>query len=76
VSAAATIVDMIDDGTMRTLREGTNGFTFMPRPIAICLDKAAICERQGYWRHRKEVEDECALGGCATLPDWRFLELS
>src|SRR5258706_792225 len=30
VSAAATIVVMGADGAMRTLREGTNGFTCMP----------------------------------------------
>lgn len=47
VSEAATIVAMNADGTMRTLREGTNGFTCMPDnpatpgPDPMCMDKAA-----------------------------------
>ena len=54
VSAAATIVEMGADGTMRTLREGTNGFTCMPDnpatpgPDPMCLDKAAM-EWAGAW---------------------------
>jgi hypothetical protein len=48
VSAAATIVAMGADGQMRTLREGTNGFTCMPDnpaspgPDPMCMDKAAL----------------------------------
>ena len=48
VSGAATIVAMNEDGTMRTLREGTNGFTCMPDnpatpgPDPMCMDKAAL----------------------------------
>ena len=54
VSAAATIVAMNADGTMRTLREGTNGFTCMPDnpatpgPDPMCADKAAM-EWAGAW---------------------------
>lgn len=48
VSEGATIVAMNADGTMRTLREGTNGFTCMPDnpatpgPDPMCMDKAAM----------------------------------
>ena len=54
VSAAATIVAMNADGTMRTLREGTNGFTCMPDnpatpgPDPMCMDQAAL-EWAGAW---------------------------
>ena len=54
VSAAATIVTMAADGTMHTLREGTNGFTCMPDnpatpgPDPMCMDKAAM-EWAGAW---------------------------
>ena len=54
VSATATIVAMNADGTMRTLREGSNGFTCMPDnpatpgPDPMCLDKAAM-EWAGAW---------------------------
>ena len=47
VGGAATIVVMGADGKMRTLREGTNGFTCMPDnpatpgPDPMCMDKAA-----------------------------------
>jgi len=59
VSAAATIVAMGEDGKMRTLREGTNGFTCMPDspatpgPDAMCMDKAAL-EWAGAWMSHKE----------------------
>lgn len=48
VGANATIVAMGADGKMRTLREGTNGFTCMPDnpatpgPDPMCMDKAAM----------------------------------
>lgn len=54
VSAKATIVAMGADGSMRTLREGTNGFTCMPDnpatpgPDPMCMDKAAF-EWAGAW---------------------------
>lgn len=54
VSAAATIVAMGADGQVRTLREGTNGFTCMPDnpatpgPDPMCMDKVAW-EWAGAW---------------------------
>jgi hypothetical protein len=54
VSAQATIVVMGMDGKMRTLREGSNGFTCMPDnpttpgPDPMCMDKAAW-EWAGAW---------------------------
>lgn len=54
VSAKATIVVMGADGSMRTLREGTNGFTCMPDnpatpgPDPMCMDKTAF-EWAGAW---------------------------
>jgi hypothetical protein len=54
VGAAATIVAMNADGSMRTLRAGTNGFTCMPDtpaapgPSAMCLDKSAM-QWAGAW---------------------------
>lgn len=47
VGAGATIVAMGADGKMRTLREGSNGFTCMPDnpatpgPDPMCMDAAA-----------------------------------
>lgn len=58
VSAAATVVAMGEGGAMRTLREGTNGFTCMadnpatPGPDPMCMDKAAL-EWAGAWINRK-----------------------
>ncbi len=58
VSAKATIVAMAADGKMRTLREGTNGFTCMPDnpatpgPDPMCMDKAAW-EWAGAWMGHK-----------------------
>ncbi|HEX5802997.1 MAG TPA: hypothetical protein VFY24_08225 [Azospira sp.] len=58
VSAGATIVAMGAGGQMRTLREGTNGFTCMPDnpatpgPDPMCMDKAAW-EWAGAWMGRK-----------------------
>lgn len=58
VSAAATIVVMGADGQMRTLREGSNGFTCMPDnpttpgPDPMCMDKAAW-EWAGAWMNHK-----------------------
>lgn len=54
VSAKATIVAMSADGQMRTLREGSNGFTCMPDnpatpgPDPMCMDQAAW-EWAGAW---------------------------
>lgn len=58
VSAAATIVATGADGQMRTLREGTNGFTCMPDnpatpgPDPMCMDKVAL-EWAGAWMGHK-----------------------
>src|SRR4249920_949065 len=58
VSAKATIVAIGADGKMRTLREGTNGFTCMPDnpatpgPDPMCMDKAAW-EWAGAWMGHK-----------------------
>ena len=58
VSAGATIVAMGADGQMRTLREGSNGFTCMPDnpatpgPDPMCMDKAAW-EWAGAWMGHK-----------------------
>jgi len=58
VSGAATIVVMSADGTMRTLREGTNGFTCMPDspavpgPSAMCMDKAALAWAGAWIGHK------------------------
>lgn len=58
VSGAATIIAMGADGKMRTLREGTNGFTCMPDnpttpgPDPMCMDKAAW-EWAGAWMGHK-----------------------
>lgn len=54
VAAGATIVAVGEDGKMRTLREGKNGFTCMPDnpttpgPDPMCMDKAAL-EWAGAW---------------------------
>ena len=48
VGAGATVVAMGADGEMRTVREGTNGFTCMPDnpatpgPDPMCMDKNAL----------------------------------
>jgi hypothetical protein len=54
ISKGATIVTMGADGKMRTLREGTNGFTCMPDnpatpgPDPMCMDKNSM-EWVGAW---------------------------
>lgn len=40
VGANATIMAVGDDGVMRQLRAGTNGFVCMAHPEAMCIDKA------------------------------------
>ncbi len=58
VSRLATIVAMNADGSMRTLREGSNGFTCMPDnpatpgPDPMCMDKAAW-QWAGAWMGHK-----------------------
>lgn len=59
VGSAATIVAAGADGQMRTLREGTNGFTCMPDnpatpgPDPMCMDKTAW-EWAGAWMSHKD----------------------
>ena len=61
VSAAAKVVAMEADGQMRTLREGSNGFTCMPDnpatpgPDPMCMDKTAL-EWAGAWMGHKKPE--------------------
>jgi len=58
VSKNATIVVANADGTMRTLREGTNGFTCMPDspatpgPDPMCMDKNALAWAQAWMAHQ------------------------
>lgn len=58
VGEGATIIAHGQDGKMRTLREGTNGFTCMPDNPAtpgkdpMCMDKVAL-EWAGAWMERK-----------------------
>lgn len=60
VSGAATIVAVNADGSMRTLRRGTNGFTCMPDnpttpgPDPMCMDKAAM-QWVGAWIAHKTL---------------------
>lgn len=59
LSKAATIVNMEADGSMRTIRKGTNGWTCMPDnpttpgPDPMCLDKNAM-DWAGAWMAHKE----------------------
>ena len=58
VASGATIMAADKDGKMRTLREGSNGFTCMPDnpatpgPDPMCMDKAAL-EWAGAWMEKK-----------------------
>jgi hypothetical protein len=57
VAESATIVDMAPDGTMKTLRKGTNGFTCMPDnptspgPDPMCLDANAMEWAHAWLKH-------------------------
>jgi hypothetical protein len=59
IAKGATIVAMNADGTMTTLRQGTNGWTCMPDnpttpgPDPMCMDKNAM-EWAGAWMAHKE----------------------
>jgi hypothetical protein len=54
IAKLATVVTMEADGTMRTLRAGTNGFTCMPGnlevpgPDAMCVDRTAMAWMHAY----------------------------
>src|SRR5580700_7637701 len=58
VGKNATIVAMEADGTMRTLRKGTNGFTCMPDnpatpgPDPMCLDANAMEWAHAWMTHK------------------------
>jgi hypothetical protein len=58
VGAGATIIAVGADGKMRTLREGTNGFTCMPdNPTTpgkdpMCMDKAALEWATAWMEHK------------------------
>ncbi len=58
VAAKATIVVAGADGKMRTLREGSNGFTCMPDnpstpgPDPMCMDKAALAWAEAWMGHK------------------------
>ncbi|HYU78957.1 MAG TPA: hypothetical protein VEK56_08220 [Vicinamibacterales bacterium] len=58
VAKGATIVAMAADGTMRTVRKGTNGFTCMPDnpgtpgPDPMCLDANAMAWAQAWMGHQ------------------------
>jgi len=57
VAKGATIVAMGADGKMRTLRQGSNGFTCMPDnpttpgPDPMCMDKNAMAWAQAWMGH-------------------------
>lgn len=63
----ATMVTTNADGTMRTLREGTNGFTCMPdnvetpNPDPMCVDKAAMDWLGAYMAHKPPPEGRMGL---------------
>jgi hypothetical protein len=58
VAKGATIVAMNADGTMRTIRQGTNGFTCMPDnpvtpgPDPMCLDTNAMAWAHAWMSHQ------------------------
>jgi len=58
VSKDATIIAMDADGKMRTLRQGTNGFTCMadspatPGPDPMCMDKNAFAWAGAWMAHK------------------------
>ncbi len=58
VAAKATIVATDASGKMRTLREGSNGFTCMPDnpatpgPDPMCMDKAALAWAEAWMGHK------------------------
>ena len=58
VAKSATIVAMNADGTMRTLRKGTNDYTCMPDnpetpgPDPMCMDKNAMEWAQAWMSHK------------------------
>jgi hypothetical protein len=39
ITAHAAVVDMTEDGTMKEIRQGTNGWVCMAHPEVMCIDK-------------------------------------
>lgn len=68
IGEAATIVAMAADGSMNTLRPGTNGFTCMPDnpatpgPDPMCMDKNALA-----WAHAWIGHQEPAAGALGFM---------
>lgn len=67
VAAGATVVAMDKDGQMRTLRQGTNGFTCMPDdpqtpgPDPMCMDKNAMEWVSAMMAHKTPAEGKSGL---------------
>ena len=67
VGQAATVIAMNADGSMRTVREGSNGFTCMadnpetPGPDSMCMDKNAMEWVQAYMAHKPPPEGKIGL---------------
>ena len=67
VGAHAAIVAMNDDGSMRSLRAGTNGFTCMadnpvtPGPDPMCMDSNATAWVMAWVEHRTPAADRVGL---------------
>lgn len=63
VGAKATIVAVAEDGSMQTLREGTNGFTCMPDnpvtpgPDPMCMDANALKWGMAWMAHEDPPEE-------------------
>ena len=67
VGKAASVVAMKPDGTMRTLRKGTNAFTCMPDnpetpgPDPMCWDKTSDAWMDAYMHHGKPPPGKVGL---------------
>ena len=77
VASNATIVVAESDGKMRTLREGSNGFTCMPDnpttpgPDPMCMDKAALA-----WIDAREFAADHGIANPARFFEQHGLGLS
>jgi hypothetical protein len=67
IGARAAVVTMNADGTMRSLRAGTNGFTCMPDnpatpgPDPMCMDSNAMAWAMAWISHRPPPSDAVGL---------------
>ena len=67
VSAGATIVAAQPDGSMRTVRAGSNGFTCMadnpttPGPDPMCMDQAAMAWAGAWMGHKTPASGKIGL---------------